>query len=149
MHIKRVFWRFKEWILKGRIAPDLARKMLDLMSATPTISATTINNVRVEERVIREIHWATYVSESCIRMWIWIWNADCGHVYALDPLDPLGCWHLCILYHWPCWSLYLVLDSCAAKVITFPKIFFEAVTVKFSWYRKYRSNWIKKNILSL
>ena len=23
--------------------------------------------------------------------------------YALDPLDPLGCWHLCILYHWPCW----------------------------------------------
>ena len=64
MHIKRVFWRFKEWILKGRIAPDLARKMLDLMSATPTISATTINNVRVEERVIRELHWAIYISES-------------------------------------------------------------------------------------
>ena len=44
MHIKRVFWRFKEWTLKGRMAPDLAKKMLDLMSATPTISATIINS---------------------------------------------------------------------------------------------------------
>ena len=35
------------------MAPDLARKMLDVMSATPTISATTII---VEERVIRELH---------------------------------------------------------------------------------------------
>ena len=26
------------------MAPDLARKMLDVMSATPTISATTINS---------------------------------------------------------------------------------------------------------
>ena len=44
MHIKRVFWRFKEGIIKGRMAPDSARKMLDLMSATPTISATIINS---------------------------------------------------------------------------------------------------------
>ena len=44
MHIKRVFWRFEEWILKGRMAPDLGRKMLDVMTATPTISATTIIN---------------------------------------------------------------------------------------------------------
>ena len=126
MHIKRVFWRFKEWIRKGRMAPDLARKMLTW-------------GLRKE--------WSGNFIEQSIYKRIWRRTAllngtRIADTYALDPLDPLGCRHLCILYHWPCWhyvsfgllrcascitdlvDTLLVLDFCAAKVKTFPFFFF-------------------------
>ena len=91
MHIKRVFWRFKEWIRKGRMAPDLARKMLTW-------------GLRKE--------WSGNFIEQSIYKRIWRRTAllngtRIADTYALDPLDPLGCRHLCILYHWPSWHFVI------------------------------------------
>ena len=114
MHIKRVFWRFKEWTLKGRMAPDLARKMLDVMSATPTISATTINSWGKSDK---------RTSLSNLYKRIWRRTALLNGTLIKDPyaLDPLECWQLCILYHRLCWPLFSF--GLLQKVKTLPELF--------------------------